>query len=122
MTEGSASPIVVRAILTGIPGRYGISASAAPPSATQPPPRRPRATRLDNPRASRRCEYQPAAIIATTLAPAGSGPKKPIELCERPSPLIRNAPCQESACDKPQLAPKAAHQLARIVGLSTNFR
>src|SRR5580704_6314128 len=121
MTEGSARPIVVRVILTGMPGRYGMSASATPPSATPPPPKIPRATRLDTPRVRRRCEYQPAAIIATTLAPAGSAPNKPMEPCARPSPLIKNAPCQASACDKPQLAPKAAHQHARIVGLSNNF-
>src|SRR5580692_10210765 len=121
MTEGSASPIVVRAILTEMPGTYGISASTAPPSATQPPPKIPRAVRLDTPRVRRRCEYQPAAIIATTLAPGGSAPNKPMEPCASPSPLIRNVPCQDSACDKPQLAPKAAHQPARIVGLSTSF-
>src|SRR5580704_9141134 len=116
MTEGSANPIVVMVILTATPGRYGISVSAVPPSATQAPPRIPRATRLDKPRARRRCEYQPAASIATALAPAGSAPSKPIEPCARPSPLIKNAPCQDNACDKPQLAPKAAHQLAKIVG------
>src|ERR1700730_7458465 len=44
MTEGSATPIVVRAILTGMPGAYGVIASAAPPSATQAPPKIPRAT------------------------------------------------------------------------------
>jgi len=32
--------------------------------------------------------------------------------------LIRNAPCHDSACDKPQQAPKLAAQQARIVGLS----
>src|SRR5580704_1524307 len=122
MTEGSATPRVVSAILTGMPGKYGISARAAPPSATQPPPRTPRANRLGVPRVSRRCEYHPAAIIATALAPAGSAPNNPIEPCARPSPLIRNAPCQASACDSPQLAPKLAHQLARIVGLNNNCR
>src|SRR5580658_2638843 len=121
MTEGSASPSVVNAILTATPEKYGMIARAAPPSATQPPPRTPRANRLDVPRASRRCEYHPAAIIATALAPAGSAPNNPIEPCARPSPLIRNAPCQASACDNPQLAPKVAHQLASIVGLSNNL-
>src|SRR6202011_2753871 len=120
MTDGSATPIVVRAILVAMPGRYGMIASAAPPSATQAPPKMPRATRLDTPRASKRCEYQPAAITTITLAPAGSAPNRPIEACVKPSPLIRNAPCQDSACDNPHWAPKLAHQLAMIVELSNN--
>src|ERR1700741_5316769 len=102
MTEGSASPIVDKAILTGMLGAYGMIASAAPPSVTQAPPRIPRATRLDPPRPSRRCEYQPAVITTTTLPPAGNAPNRPIQPCVRPSPLIKNAPCQDSACDKPQ--------------------
>src|SRR5499427_10849748 len=93
-------------------------ASAAPPNATQAPPKTPRATRLDIPRASRRCENQPAAITKITLAPAGSAPNRPIEPCVKPSPLIRNAPCQDSACDNPHWAPKLAHQLAITVGLN----
>src|ERR1700751_3287641 len=122
MTVGSATPIVVIAILAEMPGRYGMTVNAAPPSATHNPPRIPRASRLDPPRASRRCEYQPAAIIAIALAPAGNAPNSPIEPCARPRPLIRNAPCQASACDKPQLAPKAAHKHASIVGLSRKCR
>src|SRR5262252_3175179 len=118
MTEGSATPIVVRAILAGILGAKGIIASAAPPNATQAPPKIPRAMRLDTPRASRRCENQPAEITKTTLAPAGSAPNRPIEPCVKPSPLIRNAPCQDSACDNPHWAPKLAHQLAITVGLN----
>src|SRR5271170_7249394 len=102
MTDGNATPIVVSAILLGMSGTHGMIASAAPPSATQAPPKIPRASRLDTPRASRRCEPQPAAITTITLAPAGSAPNKPIELCAKPSPLIRNAPCQDKACDKPQ--------------------
>src|SRR5580700_7810099 len=112
MTEGSATPIVVRAILAGMPGTYGMIASPAPPSATQAPPKIPRATRLDTPRASWRCEHQPPAITRITLAPAVSAPNRPIEPCAKPSPLIRNAPCQERACDNPHWAPKLAHQLA----------
>src|SRR5215467_12691067 len=103
MTEGSATPSVV---------------SATPPSPTLIPPIMPRASRLDVPSESSRCEYQPAASIATALPPAGNAPKKPIELCARPSPLIRNAPCHESASDRAQLAPKAADQHPRIVGFS----
>ena len=37
---------------------------------------RPRATRLDTPRASKRWEAQPAAITRITLAPAGSAPNR----------------------------------------------
>src|SRR5271166_6547430 len=62
MTEGSATPIVVSAILAGMPGTSGMIAIAAPPSATQAPPKIPRATRLDTPRASRRFENQPAPM------------------------------------------------------------
>src|SRR5262250_1171012 len=120
MTQGSATPSAVSAIFVGTPGRYGIIANAAPPRATLTPPIMPRATRLDVPSESRRCEYQPAASIATALPPAGNAPKKPIELCARPSPLIRNAPCHESASDRAQLAPKAADQHPRIVGFSSN--
>src|SRR6266851_4318137 len=120
MTEGSATPIVVRTILAEISGTYGMIASAAPPSATQAPPKIPRATRLDTPRASRRGEHQPAAITRITLAPAGSAPSKPIDPCVKPSPLIRNAPCQDRACDNPHWAPKLAHQHAMIVGLSNS--
>src|SRR5215472_2614825 len=122
MIEGSATPIVVRAILAETPGTYGIIASAAPPSATPAPPKIPRATRLDTPRASRRCEHQPAAITMITLAPAGSAPNRPIEPCVKPSPLIRNAPCQDRACDNAHWAPKLAHQLAMIVGLNNSCR
>src|ERR1700730_14054059 len=122
MTEGSATPIVVRAILAGIHGAYGMIASAAPPSATQAPPKIPRATRLDTPRASRRCEYQPATITRITLAPAGSAPNRPIEPCANPSPLIRQAPCHNRASDNPHWAPKLAHQHAMIVGLSNSCR
>src|SRR5215468_12640948 len=92
--------------------------SAKPPSTTQAPPKIPRATRLGNPPASRRCEHHPAAITAITLVPAGSAPNRPIEPCVKPSPLIRNAPCQDSACDNPHWAPKLAHQLAITVGLN----
>src|SRR5580704_2129649 len=120
MTEGSATPIVVRTILVEMSGTHGMIASAAPPSVTQAPPKIPRATRLDAPRASRRCEHQPAAITRITLAPAGSAPNRPIEPCVKPSPLIRNAPCQESACDNPHWAPKLAHQLAMTVGLNNS--
>src|ERR1700736_3079088 len=120
MTEGSATPIVDSAILAEMPDTWGIIASAAPPTATLAPPKIPRATRLDTPRASRRCEAQPAAITRITLAPAGSAPNRPIEPCVKPSPLIRNAPCQDSACDNPHWAPKLAHQLAMIVELSNN--
>src|SRR4029077_3319502 len=120
MTEGSATPIVVRAILAEMPGTYGMIASAAPPPATLAPPKIPRAILLGTPRASRRCEDQPAAITRITLAPAGSAPNKPIEPCVNPSPLIRNAPCQERACDNPHWAPKLAHQHAMIVGLSNS--
>src|SRR5215472_8131315 len=74
MTEGTATPIVVIAILAETPGRRGMIVNAAPPSATQNPPRIPRAGRLGTPRASRRCEYQPAAIIAITLPSAGNAP------------------------------------------------
>src|SRR5215831_19390400 len=122
MTEGSATPSVVRAIFAEMLGTYGMIANAAPPSATQAPPKIPRATRLDTPRASRRCEPQPAAITRITLTPAGSAPSKPIELCVKPSPLIRNAPCQDRACDNPHCAPKLAHQLPMIVELSNNCR
>src|ERR1700722_17249506 len=114
--------MVVSAILAATPGTYGVIASAAPPSATQAPPKIPRATRLDTPRASRRCEDQPAAITRITLAPAGSAPNRPIDPCVKPSPLIRNAPCQDRACDNPHWAPKAAHQHAMIVGLSNSCR
>src|SRR6516162_1473783 len=120
MTEGSATPIVVKAILVATPGTYGMIASAAPPSATQAPPKIPRATRLGTPRVSRRCDHQPAAITRITLAPAGSAPSRPIEPCAKPSPLIRNAPCQVRACDNPHWAPKLAHHAAMIVGLSNN--
>jgi hypothetical protein len=51
MTEGTAMPIVASAILAGMPGTYGMTANAMPPSATQLPPSMPRATRLDTPRA-----------------------------------------------------------------------
>src|SRR6516165_12633448 len=122
MTEGSATPIVVKAILAATPGTYGMIASAAPPSATQAPAKIPRATRLDTPRASRRCEPQPAAMTRTTLAPAGSAPNRPIAPCVKPSPLIKKAPCHDRACDNPHWAPKAAHQLAMIVGLNNNCR
>src|SRR5262249_60472364 len=120
MTEGSATLIRLRASLAGILGTKGIIASAAPPNATQAPPKIPRASRLDTPRASRRCENQPAEITKITLAPAGSAPNRPIEPCVSPSPLIRNAPCQERACDNPHWAPKLAHQLAMIVGLNNS--
>src|ERR1700747_3737540 len=121
MTEGSATPIAVSPILAGMLGTHGMIASAAPPSATQAPPKIPRGTRLHTPRATRRCEHQPAAITRITLAPAGSAPKRPIEPCANPSPLIRNAPCQDRACDNPPWAPKLAHQLAMIVGLSNSW-
>ena len=76
-----STPIVVKAILAEMPGTYGMIASAAPPSETHAPPKIPRATLLDTPRASRRCEHQPAAITRITLAPAGSAPNRPIEPC-----------------------------------------
>src|ERR1700761_4185698 len=120
MTEGSATPIVVSAILAEMLGTYGMITSAAPPSATQDPPKIPRATRLVTPRASKRCEYQPAAMTRITLAPAGSAPNTPIEPCAKPSPLIRNAPCQYRACDNAHWAPKLAHQHAIIVGLNSS--
>src|SRR5215470_11128589 len=120
MTEGNATPIVVSAILAATPGTYGMIAKPAPPRATQAPPKIPRAIRLGTPGASRSCESQPAAITTTTLAPAGSAPSRPIEPCAKPSPLIRNAPCQDRACDNPHWAPKPAHQQAMIVGLSNS--
>src|ERR1051325_7777001 len=120
MIDGTAMPIVVSAIFVVRPGTTGITASAAPPSATLAPPRRPRAMRLDTPRASRRCEYQPAAMTTTTAAPAGNAPSRPIELGGRTSPLIRNAPCQDRPCVNPLCEPEPAHQQARIVGLSNN--
>src|SRR5271165_6331353 len=97
-------------------------ANAAPPNATQAPPNRPRASRLDTPPESRRCEYQPAAITAIVLAPVGSAPNRPMEPWVKPSPLIRNAPCHESACERPQYAPKLAHQHATIVGFNNSRR
>src|ERR1700751_3552069 len=120
MTEGNATPSVVSAILAGTAGTYGMIAIAAPPSATPAPPKIPRAVRLGTPRVKRRCENQPAKITRITLAPAGRAPKRPIEPCAKPSPLIRNAPCQDSACDNPHWAPKLAHQTAMIVGLSNS--
>src|SRR6516165_7560464 len=122
MTEGSATPIVVSAILAETPATYGMIAIAAPPTATQAPPKIPRATRLDTPRASRRCENQPAAMTRITLTPAGSAPNRPIEPCAKPSPLIKKAPCQDRACDNPHCAPKLAHQAAITVGLSNSCR
>src|SRR5260370_15219912 len=118
MTVGSATAVVVRAMLAGILVTKGMTASAAPPNATQAPPKIPRAIWLGTPRASRRCENQPAEMTKITLAPAGSAPSRPIEPCVKPSPLIRNAPCQDSACDNPHWAPKLAHQLAITVGLN----
>src|SRR5215472_7666713 len=122
MTEGSATPIVVSAILAETPATYGMIAIAAPPRATQAPAKTPRAKRLDTPRASSRCENQPAAITTITLANAGSAPNRPIEAWGKPSPLIKNAPCQDRACDNPHWAPKAAHQAPIIVGLSNSCR
>jgi hypothetical protein len=110
ITQGSVTPSVVRAIPRGVPGRYGSIVSAAPPRTTPSPPRTPRASLLDTPHDSRRCEYQPVASIATALPPAGSAPRTPIE----------QAPCHESASDSAQLAPNAAAQHAKIVGLNSN--
>src|SRR5260370_19731962 len=118
MTVAAAPPAAVGAILAETPVTKGMPASAAPPNATQAPPKIPRAIRLGTPRASRRCENQPAEMTKITLAPAGSAPSRPIEPCVKPSPLIRNAPCQDSACDNPHWAPKLAHQLAITVGLN----
>src|SRR5215469_12596797 len=120
MTEGSATPKVVINTFAVMPGTYGIATNAAPPMATQSPARRPRASRLETPRDSRRCEYQPATTIATTLPLDGNAPRTPIAPCVRPSPLMRNAPCQDSACDSAQFAPNAADQHARIVGLNSS--
>src|SRR5260370_33023424 len=103
-----------------MPGTYGSITSAAPPRTPLSPPRMPRESLLDTPRDSRRCEYQPVASIATALPPEPSAPKNPIELCARPRPLIRKAPCHESASDRAQLAPNDAAQHAKIVALSSN--
>ena len=64
--SASSSPATI-GVSSQTLGTSGMIASAAPPSATQAPPKRPRATRLDTPRLSRRCEYQPAAITRTAL-------------------------------------------------------
>src|SRR5271169_1479223 len=122
MAEGTATPIVVRAIFAALPGTYGIMAIAAPPNATHAPPRIPRATRLGTPRTRSRCEPQPAPMTRITLRPAGSAPSKPIEPCDRPSPLIRKAPCHVNASDNPHWAPKLAHQHPMMVGLDKSRR
>src|ERR1700730_4985498 len=100
MTEGSATPIVVKAILAEMPGTYGMIASAAPRSETHAPPKTPRAPRLDPPRASRRCEHQPAAITRITLAPAGSAPNRPIEPCVKDPAARACGPAREGATNR----------------------
>src|ERR1700694_1712617 len=120
MTEGNATPIVVRAILVATPGTYGMIASAAPPSATQAPPKIPRATRLGIPRVEQALRKPAGGNHQDHTGPRRKCPQQADRALRKAEPLDQKRPCQVRACDNPHWAPKLAHHAAMIVGLSNN--
>ena len=119
MTDGTAMPIVASAILAAMPGTYGMTAKAGPPSATQPPPSRPRG--LDTPCASRRCEYQPAAKTDDDGGAGRQRAQQADRALREPEPLDQKRPLpRQRLREAPVGAEIGGPADQKIVGLSNS--